>query len=229
MQTVRPLAHGRRTVAVNAFYEWTDMASRNAGAKDYGTRGTFSYIDQLEDGKLGLAFGYSNSSRPGQGEQWNAWGYPAPVPASPSVLGGAKPFVRTSELERDGYMGVIEYAPNENFRSTVDLYYSDFREEQLLRGIEIPLWWSSAQLQPGATVSNGLITSGTFKNVYGVVRNTSSRATPTCRPPAGSWSSATRRAGRSTSTPATRASSARTSCSRPDRATPRTRSARRTR
>ena len=171
MQTVRPLAQGRRTVAVNAFYEWTDMASRNAGAKDYGTRGTFSYIDQLEDGKLGIAFGYSNSSRPGQGEQWNAWGYPDTGAGKPLVLGGAKPFVRTSELERDGYMGVIEYAPNDTFRSTVDVYYSDFKETQLLRGIEIPLWWSSAQLQPGFTASNGLITTGTFKNVYGVVRN----------------------------------------------------------
>jgi len=175
MQTVRPLSKGGRTVAANAFYEWTDMASPNAGAKDYGTRYTLSYIDQLNDGKLGVAFGFSSSSRPGQGEQWNAWGYPnvdtATAAGAPLVLGGAKPFVRSSELERDGYMGVIEYAPNERFHSTLDLYYSDFAETQLLRGIEIPLWWSSAQLQPGFTVQNGLITTGTFKNVYGVVRN----------------------------------------------------------
>jgi iron complex outermembrane recepter protein len=171
LRTVRPLSVGRRTVAANFFYEWTDMASRNAGADDSGTRGTFTYVDQLQDGKLGIAFGYSTSSRPGQGEQWNAWGYPDTGSGQPLVLGGAKPFIRTSELERDGYMGVIEYAPSDRVRSTLDLYYSDFRETQLLRGIEMPLWWSSAQLQPGSTVQNGLITTGTFRNVFGVMRN----------------------------------------------------------
>ena len=175
LQTVRPLTQGKRTVAANAFYEWTDMESANAGAKDYGTRYTFSYIDQLMGGKLGVAFGYSKSDRPGQGEQWNAWGYPnvdaATSAGAPFVLGGAKPFVRNSELGRDGYMGVIEFAPSEKVHSTIDLYYSDFKETQLLRGIEIPLWWSSAQLQPGFTVGQGLITKGTFRNVYGVVRN----------------------------------------------------------
>jgi iron complex outermembrane receptor protein len=171
LQTVRPLNSSTRTVAVNGFYEWNDLGSVNAGAKDYGHRETLSYVDQFADGKLGVAFGYSHSDRPGQGLQWNAWGYPDVGGGSPVVLGGAKPFVRTSEIIRDGTMGVIEYKPSENLHSTIDLYYSDFEETQLLRGIEIPLWWSSAQLQPGYTTVKGLITQGTFKNVYGVVRN----------------------------------------------------------
>jgi iron complex outermembrane recepter protein len=175
LQTVRPLSQGRRVIAGNFFYEWNEMKSANAGADNTGERYTFTYIDQFMDGKLGLAFGYAGSSRPGQGEQWNAWGYPnvdsGTASSQPLVLGGAKPFVRTSDLARDGYMGVIEYKPSDWLHSTIDLYYSDFNESQLLRGIEIPLWWSSAQLQPGFTVSNGLITRGTFRNVYGVVRN----------------------------------------------------------
>lgn len=175
LQTVRPLSQGRRVIAGNFFYEWNQLKSRNAGADNKGERYTLTYIDQSADGKLGIAFGYAGSSRPGQGEQWNAWGYPdvdsGTSATRPLVLGGAKPFVRTSELARDGYMGVIEYKPSDWFHSTIDIYYSDFNESQLLRGIEIPLWWSSAQLQPGFTVSNGLITRGTFRNVYGVVRN----------------------------------------------------------
>ncbi len=175
LQTVRPLSQGRRVIAGNFFYEWNQLKSRNAGADNTGERYTFTYIDQFMDGKLGIAFGYAGSSRPGQGEQWNAWGYPnvdsGTASSQPLVLGGAKPFVRTSDLARDGYMGVIEYKPSDWLHSTIDLYYSDFNESQLLRGIEIPLWWSSAQLQPGFTVSNGLITRGTFRNVYGVVRN----------------------------------------------------------
>lgn len=175
MQTVRPLSQGRRVIAANAFYEWNSMGALNAGSKDTGNRETFTYVDQFADGKVGLAYGYSHSDRPGQGEQWNAWGYPnvdsGTSASQPYVLGGAKPFVRSSEIKRDGHTAVIEFAPNENVHSTVDLFYSDFEETQLLRGIEIPLWWSSAQLQPGFTVSNGLITQGTFKNVFGVVRN----------------------------------------------------------
>jgi iron complex outermembrane recepter protein len=175
LQTVRPLSQGGRVAAANYFYEWTDMPSRNAGADNSGSRFTVSYIDQFMDNKLGIAIGYSDSTRPGQGEQWNAWGYPnvgaSTAAGEPYVLGGAKPFVRTSELTRRGWMGVVEYAPSSTFHSTLDIYTSDFNESQLLRGIEMPLWWSSAQLQPGFTVEDGLITRGTFNNFYGVVRN----------------------------------------------------------
>lgn len=173
LRTRRPLSQGARTFATNFFYEWTDMGALNAGSKDYGTRYMFSYIDQFKDRTVGIALGYSHSTRPGQGEQWNAWGFPDAFynPALPRVLGGAKPFVRSSELKRDGWMGVIEYAPHDRFRSTIDLYYSDFKENQLLRGIEIPLQWSSAVLQPGYTASDGFITKGTFTNVFGVMRN----------------------------------------------------------
>ncbi|HEY0947600.1 MAG TPA: TonB-dependent receptor, partial [Opitutaceae bacterium] len=173
LRTVRPLSHGRRSMAVNAFYEWTELDALNAGSEKDGYRYTASYIDQFMDGKLGIAFGYSHADKPGQGEQWQAWGYPTvdADPATPFVLGGAKPFVRSSELERDGFMGVIEYKPSKSFHTTLDLYYSKFEETQLLRGIEFPLFWSSAQLQPGYTVDNGVITNATFNNVFGVVRN----------------------------------------------------------
>jgi iron complex outermembrane recepter protein len=175
LRTVRPLSHGRRTFAANTFYDWTELPALNAGSERSGWRYSASYIDQLADGKFGLALGYAHADIPGQGEQWNAWGYPnvsaATDPSQPFVLGGAKPFVRSSELKRDGYMAVLEFKPSANVHSTLDLFYSKFKETQLLRGIEIPLWWSSARLRPGFTVQDGLITRGTFENVYGVVRN----------------------------------------------------------
>lgn len=175
MHTVRPLTFGRRAIAANVFYEWTDLDTKNPGADTDGKRATVSYIDQLADGKVGVALGYSHSDRPGTGEQWNAWGFPTvdkgTSPGEPFVLGGAKPFLRSSNLKRDSYMGVLEFKPNEKLHTTLDLFFSDFREVQLLKGIEIPLWWSSAQLRPGFTVEDGLITKGTFGNVFGVARN----------------------------------------------------------
>lgn len=170
LRTVRPLKQGRRVMAFNAFYEWLDMDELNAGSTSEGHRLSASYIDQFADGTMGLAIGVSLTSKPGQGEQWNAWGYPG-GPDGNKVLGGAKPFVRSSELDRDGYMAVFQYRPSTNFNLTVDAYYSDFKETQMLRGIELPFFWSSASLEPGYTVEDGVITQSTFSNVFGVVRN----------------------------------------------------------
>lgn len=74
------------------------------------------------------------------------------------MIGGTKPFVRTVDLDRFGITGTLEYKPTENFSSTLDLYYSKFKENQRLRGIEIPLFWSAAQLQPGGTIEDGFVT-----------------------------------------------------------------------
>lgn len=175
LRTIRPLSQDKRTVAFNTFYEWTELGKLNAGSKSGGLRYSGTYIDQLEDGKTGIAFGYSHADKPGQGEQWNAWGYPTVDTdeyGEVAILGGAKPFVRSSQLERDSFMAVLENQPNENIHSTFDVFYSDFQETQMLRGIEIPLFWSSAQFRDGSeTVDNGLLTKGVFDNVYGVVRN----------------------------------------------------------
>lgn len=175
LQTMRPLKYGNRTIAASAFYEWTGMEAKNAGAERGGWRETLSYVDQFADNTIGVAIGITSSTRPGQGEQFNSWGYDSSfAPDNASLMGGAKPFVRTSEIDRDAYMAVVEYAPNENFHSTLDLYFSDFGETQLLRGIEIPLspnWGTYTTLQPGYTVQDGLITQATLSNFFGVVRN----------------------------------------------------------
>lgn len=169
LRTVRPLDKTGRIIAVNGYYEWNELGALTPSAKSTGNRFNFSYIDQVDGGKLGVAFGYSHSSKPFAGEQFQAWGYP--TDGGNLVLGGMKPYVRNSVLDRDGYMGVIEYKPNEDTHSVVDIYYSDFEETQLLRGMEVPLAWSSAQLQPTRTIVNGLVTSSTFTNVQPIVRN----------------------------------------------------------
>jgi iron complex outermembrane receptor protein len=168
LRTVRPLDKTSRVIAVNGYYEWNELGELTPGAKSTGNRFNVSYIDQLADGKVGVAFGYSHSSKPFTGQQFQAWGYP--TDNGNLVLGGMKPYVRNSVLDRDGYMGVIEFKPNENIRSVIDIYYSDFQEKQLLRGMEVPLYWSSAQLQP-YTATNGLAVTTTFKNVQPIVRN----------------------------------------------------------
>jgi iron complex outermembrane receptor protein len=171
LRTVRPLEKTGRVVAISGYYEWNELGELTPGADATGNRYNFSYIDQLQDGKVGIALGYSHSSKPFAGQQFQAWGYPTDG-AGNFALGGMKPYVRNSVLERDGWMGVIEYKPNDNIHSTLDVFYSDFEEKQLLRGMEVPLaFWSSAQLQPGYTTSDGLITNATLTNVQPVIRS----------------------------------------------------------
>ena len=174
MRTARPLEHGKRTIALNAFYEWSDLGNLNPDGDDTGMRYSMNYIDQFNDGTLGIAIGYAHTDQPGQGEQWNAWGFADAPGDSALLLGGAKPFVRSSLLERDSLMGVIEFRPNPNFRALLDIFYSDFGENQILRGIEMPLnpnWGTGTTLQPGYTVEDGLVTNATLSNFFGVMRN----------------------------------------------------------
>ncbi len=202
LRTIRPLEHGRQTMAVNARYEANDDSAFNADAPDTGYRVTGMFIDQFLDDTLGLTLGFSTQSTPTQQERFNAWGFPTAFrrpdnsitgdnrtqvggqgTADPSddvfvdnervgaVIGGAKPFVGSNDLNRTGLIGTIEYRPSDTYHTTLDLSYSDFNETQLIRGIEFPLFWSNAQLRSDLTAVDGLVTQGTFDNVRGVMRN----------------------------------------------------------
>jgi len=170
MQTVRPLAYGRSAFVVGARAELNTLGKLNPDVSNKGYRANFTYIDQFADDTIGVAFGFAHMDSPTQENRWQAWGFPGASDGN-LVLGGAKPYVKSNTLKRDGAIGVLEYKPNASFHTTLDLYYSKFKDHQRLRGIELPLAWSAAQLQPGYTVDNGLITAGTFNNVEAVMRN----------------------------------------------------------
>lgn len=190
MRTIRPLDYGRRAIVANARYEWNDIGALNSGTTDHGQRYTLSYVDQFADDTIGVALGYAHMSSPYQSERFNAWGYPEYSDGN-LLTGGVKPYVMSSELERDGYMGVLEWRPNDRFHTTLDAFYSEFKNTQVLRGIEFPLAWGGSagdcasvgnvptpnvcrpgpSLRPGYTVEDGLIVAGVWDNIKGVVRN----------------------------------------------------------
>ncbi|MFJ6023031.1 TonB-dependent receptor [Brevundimonas sp. NPDC092305] len=200
LRTIRPLEYGRQAIALNARYEWNDYGALNSGTEDTGQRYSVSYIDQFMDGRLGVVLGYAHLSTPYQAERFNAWGYPNSGPGGALVIGGAKPYVQSSELVRDGYIATVEFRPNERWHSTFDAFYSEFDNTQILRGVEFPLAWGGSSesvagactasgntqtatcrpapsLRAGATVEDGIVVAGTFDNVKGVVRNDGNRRT----------------------------------------------------
>jgi len=170
MQTIRPLAHGKRTVAGNIRYEWTEYGALNAGSDDDGYRYSLTYVDQFANDTVGIAIGIADMSNPGQEERFNSWGYPT-LGGGEAVIGGAKPYVRSSTLDRTGVIGVLEFNPTDTVSTSLDIYYSEFEEVQLLRGIELPLLWGGLSLEPGYTVDDNLVTDGQFNGVKGVMRN----------------------------------------------------------
>ncbi len=174
LRTIRPLDKDDRVISVAGRYEFNGKDSLNPDLSNRGFRATATYVDQFLGNTLGVAIGVAYQSSPQQVEEFSPWGYPNANIAGYNgelVIGGTKPFVRTVDLDRFGVTGTLEYKPTENFSSTLDLYYSKFTENQRLRGIEIPLFWSAAQLQPGGTIEDGFVTGGTYTNVTGVVRN----------------------------------------------------------
>jgi len=170
MQTIRPLKYGKQALVVNARYIWNDISALNDDADDSGYRGSVTYVDQFADDTFGVAFGIAYNDTPTQSERFNAWGYPD-GPEGVPVIGGSKPFAQSNELQRMGVIGTLEWAPSDTFRTSLDMYYTDFEETQLLRGIELPLWWSAAQLRDDYVIEDGLVVSGTYDNVKGVMRN----------------------------------------------------------
>lgn len=172
MRTIRPRAHGKQTFSVGARFEENDLGALNAGSEDTGERFSFSYFDQFADETIGVAIGIADMSSPNQEERWEAWGYQTDHEPSngAAVVGGVKPYVRSSELSRTGVMAVVEYEANDTFNTAFDLYYSDFEEEQVLRGIEIPFGWGGATLT-NPIVEDGLVVAGTFTDVKAIVRN----------------------------------------------------------
>jgi len=173
MLTVRPLAYGKQAFVIGARGEINDLGEINPDISNKGYRANASYIDQNADGTIGWAIGIAHMKSPTAEKRYQAWGengWPT-TGAGEFVLGGAKPYVKSNELKRTGVMGVLEFQPNDQWHLTLDGYWSKFKDDQRLRGLELPLWWSDAVLQPGYTVDDNLVTEGTFANVGAVMRN----------------------------------------------------------
>ena len=175
LQTIKPLDQDGRIIQFNGTYEKTSFDKLNPDGDDSGLKGTFFYMDQFADNTLGVAFAYTTMTSPNQEKRWNAWGYPEFTAADGkdySILGGAKPFVRSSTLERDSAMLVVEAAPTDDLKMTFDALYVDFLDTKRLRGIEVPFAWGQGTLSAqNIDEASGFITEGTTDGQRVVVRN----------------------------------------------------------
>jgi iron complex outermembrane recepter protein len=169
LRTVRPLDFEKRVVSAN--YR-ADM-NENNGLKVYGNRYSFAYIDQFDEGRVGISIGYAHLDSPNPGFQNESWGY-ADGPNGTKVSGGGKVYQFTGPNERDGWMGTLQFKPNDFYEGTVDLLYSTYNKNEEKFGMEFGTQWGSnpgPSIQPGYTVGgNNTITSSDWTNVRPVLR-----------------------------------------------------------
>ncbi len=174
LQTIKPLNQDGRVLQFNGVYEQTSFDKLNPDGDDKGAKATFFYMDQFNNDTLGVAFAYTTMTSPNQEKRWNSWGYPdfEVDGQNYSMLGGAKPFVRSSTLDRDSAMLVIEAAPRDDLKLTFDGLYVDFLDTKRLRGIEVPFAWGQGSLSAqNVDPATGFITEGTTQGQRVVVRN----------------------------------------------------------
>jgi len=171
LETTSPLAVDYSGFALSAFYSKPKLGELTPGNKTTGESYSATYIGQFAGGTEGVFLGFAHTENPYEGQQFQAWGYPTDASGN-YVLGGMKIYAQNNLLKRDSALAVLESKPTDWIHSKLDLYFSYYNENQLLRGMEVPMaFWSSAALQPGYKVTNGLISNYTLTNVQPVVRN----------------------------------------------------------
>ena len=166
---LRPAGPRRRRARIS----YADLGKLNSGSRDIGYRLNATFVDQNADDTFGVALAASYVDEPYQIQEYNAWGYPGSGTATdPYVIGGSKSYVTSTRLKRFGAQGTLQFKPTRTLTATVDAFYSNFKDDQIKRGIELPLAWGNASFVPGSgQVQNGFLVSGTATGVEGVIRN----------------------------------------------------------
>ena len=146
----RPLDSRGREMALNLRLERNSLDTQVPGvASPTGKRLSFSFVDQFADNTIGLAVGFARlesttQSRVTELDQYGDYavydlpvtGIPRSLFQAPSVSWGPESKAllpmfwtgsqATKKNVRDGLLAVLEYKPNKDLRSQLDLYYSKF-------------------------------------------------------------------------------------------------------
>ncbi len=179
MQTVRPLSFPGRTVSMNLRGEKNSLGSI-ADASATGHRFSLSYIDQFADRTLGVALGFANLESPhldhevGLYEPWKT-DTRSGLPAGTYEMDGIKSLAKSGRTTRNGLMGVVEWAPSKEWRSTLDFFASNFREVETANQFEFNLGGYNGGNTPGlnydsAIITNGTLNGGVASGIYPLVR-----------------------------------------------------------
>jgi len=192
----RPLDTRGREVAINVRGETNSLGTQVPGVTSpNGNRFSLSYVNQFADNTIGVALGFahlksttqSRSTELDQYGDFTPFGLPingippSLVPLNPpqTCCGGVAtgsamlPMVwrssqATKENVRDGLMAVLEYKPNKDLRTQLDLYYSKFDTKEvggLLTSFLFESWGQAGYTGSNNTLSD-VVTTQVGQNTY---------------------------------------------------------------
>ncbi|HEY6049338.1 MAG TPA: TonB-dependent receptor plug domain-containing protein, partial [Sphingomicrobium sp.] len=127
LRTIRPLEFGKRVISVGGRFVYPDLGRLNPDVNKYGYRVNGVYVDQFADGRAGVALAASWDDEPYEIKEFNAWGY-ADAPGGNKVVGGLKSYSTSTTLKRLGLTGTLEFKPTDHWTSTIDGFYSNFKD-----------------------------------------------------------------------------------------------------
>jgi iron complex outermembrane recepter protein len=176
LQTVRPLSFGQRTISVNVRGEKNGKGTPFEGD---GSRFNLAYIDQFADRTVGLAAGFARlkQDRVSSRSETYSTTDQGCLQADNRVAGrdngacntgapivwnnGFKYFVDETDETRDGAMAVLEFKPNKNLSSVVDVFYSKFDKDIVKRGLEIQVGdtWKGGNGNPNVALQAPTLTN----------------------------------------------------------------------
>ncbi|MES3025424.1 MAG: TonB-dependent receptor [Pseudomonadota bacterium] len=177
LRTVQPLDFGKRVMAASFRKERTGIDS--GSPEGSGDRFSFSYVDQFANRTIGVALGLTSYKSVGGGQQkfegggTNKTSYNGVDVTVPS---GFKADTETSTYDRKALSLSLQFRPNKDFKTTIDVLHSEGTGSLKKTGLEGSISGSWGGYDPAgqlinATIANGVATSGTFTGFKGDVRN----------------------------------------------------------
>ena len=187
LRTVRPLEYGKSAFAANVRAERNSNGNLGANSKQNGSRISFSYIDQFADNTLGLAIGIARLDSPLATQGFGAYGpwhsncntagcdgynYHADIPTGVYVTNGMKVRADMGDNKRTGAMATLEFRPNDNYKGTLDTYYTKSDTTDDARSLE----WNLGNYPATTAYSNlhivdNSLVGATVGNLRPLVRN----------------------------------------------------------
>lgn len=171
IRTIRPLEAGKRVIALGARANVVDKGKLNVDSKKFGYRLNGTFVDQFADGTMGVALAASYVDEPYQQNEYGAWGFDIGTDEG-RLFHGAKVFATSTQLKRLGLNGTFQAKVSDQITLTADAFYSNFKDDQLKRALELPISWYGTQFDLDTfEVENETYVAGLLENVQGVVRN----------------------------------------------------------
>ncbi|MGN6376075.1 MAG: TonB-dependent receptor plug domain-containing protein [Sphingomonas sp.] len=181
MRSLQPLTLNGPAIAINGRAEVNQFNRLNPDGHRWGYRVSASVVDQFFDDTLGVSIGYAHLDSPTQIKHQKSWYWEPGTLPTPNqdvlTLGGQEVRADNRIQKRDGVMATIQWDPHSNFKSSVDFFYSTFKQDEILRGME---WFSTPNTPDGTVFLNPGISelgstrasfTGAATNVTPIVNN----------------------------------------------------------